>query len=204
MAAINFDPYKSHGTPAGMFNVESRGLTQGDAHDDPAVRLQLCSGSLVSGVPIWAGVGLIECIPNAASSISGAMLKPASATQCNAFAVSNQAFHAIMTPGNSVPQFVGGGSVHYYRIGSGARIPLPITAAVADLAISGAEPVESAGFFWDPENNIIDVYVEGTTTQPKLNINLLMVSIDGNMTVAKEADGSVVWKHDMPCGLFLI
>ncbi|MFP1463125.1 hypothetical protein ACLB1E_23575 [Escherichia coli] len=42
-----------------------------------------------------------------------------------AFTVFNQAFHGITTPDNPVPLYLAGGFVHYYRVGSGARIPLP-------------------------------------------------------------------------------
>ncbi|HCP9632429.1 TPA: hypothetical protein OF720_004975, partial [Escherichia coli] len=48
MADINFHPFKNRGAFGGLFNVESRGLMQGDAQDDPAIRLQLCSGRLDS------------------------------------------------------------------------------------------------------------------------------------------------------------
>jgi hypothetical protein len=203
MSNITFDPYKTQGSPTGMFNVESRGLTQGDAHDDPAVRLQLCSGSLVSTLPVWAGVGVIECISTVATNVTGSTIKPATASVCNAFTVSNQAFHGIITAGNNVPLYVGGGSVHYYRIGSSARIPLPISAAVAALA-DGNEPVGSDGFVWDMTNNVIDVYSSATSGNPKVAIKLLMVSQSGNLTVKKEASGTVGWENTKPCGLFLI
>lgn len=203
MSAISFDPFKTQGAPTGMFNVESRGLTQGDAHDDPAVRLQLCSGTLDSSDVVWAGMGVMECIATTATNIAGANVKPATASVCNAFTVSNQAYHGIITAGNNVPLFISGGSVHYFRIGSGARIPLPITAEVAALA-DGNEAVGSDGFVWDLTNNVIDVYSSASSANPKLNIKLLMVSQQGNLTVKKNTDGTVVWENDKPCGLFLI
>lgn len=203
MSVISFDPFKTQGSPTGMFNVESRGLTQGDAQDDPAVRLQLSSGTLDSTDPVWAGVGVMECIATTDTNIAGANVKPATASVCNAFTVSNQAYHGIITAGNNVPLFIGGGSIHYYRVGSGARIPLPITASVAVLA-DGTEPVGADGFVWDLTNNVIDVYSSASSNNPKLNIKLLMVSQQGNLTVKKNTDGTVVWENDKPCGLFLI
>lgn len=70
--SVNFDPFKTQGTTSGLFNVESRGMTQGDAWDDPAVRLQLCSGVLDEKLdaPVWGGVGLIECISNPAVNVA--------------------------------------------------------------------------------------------------------------------------------------
>jgi len=206
MAAINLDPFKTQGSLAGMFNVESRGLTQGDAQDDPAIRLQLCSGSLDDALtaPIWGGVGVLECIAKPDENIAGSRIKLATASLCNAFSVVNQAYHGITTPGNPVPLYLAGGSVHYYRIGSGARIPLPVSQEVAALANSGDEAVGADGFVWDLTNNLIDVYSSASSSNPKVNISLLMVSMQGNLTVKKDASGNVTWATDKPCGLFLI
>lgn len=204
--SISFDPFKTQGTTSGLFNVESRGMTQGDAWDDPAVRLQLCSGLMHTEVdaPVWGGVGLIECISDPTINVAGATLKKATATACNAFAVVNQAHHGITTAGNPVPLFMPGGSVHYYRIGSQARIPLPISAAVAALA-DGSNAVDGGDVFvWNITDNLVDVYSEDAPDNPKIGISLLMVSNSGNLTVKKEDSGSVVWEFDKPCGLFLI
>lgn len=205
MAAINLDPFKTQGAFAGLFNIESRGLTQGDAQDDPSIRLQLCSGSLDDNLeaPVWGGVGLMECIAPSASNVSGSVMKLASASVCNAFSVVNQAYHGITTVGNPVPLYLAGGSVHYYRVGSGARIPLPISESVAALA-SGDDAVGAEGFVWDMENNVIDVYSSGSSSNPKVDIRLIMVSVEGNQTVKKETGGNVVWENNKPCGLFLI
>lgn len=205
MGDINFNPFKTQGMPSGLFNVESRGLTQGDAQDDPAIRLQLCSGTLEDALdaPIWGGIGVMECIAPTLSDVSGAVIKKATASVCNAFSVVNQAYHGITTAGNPVPLYLAGGSVHYYRIGSGARVPLPISEAVAALA-NGDEPVGSDGFVWDMTKNVVDVYSSGSSANPTVNIKLLMVSVQGNLTVKKEASGNVVWENDKPCGLFLI
>ncbi|MWP55163.1 hypothetical protein GQN25_24445, partial [Escherichia coli] len=94
MADINFHPFKNRGAFGGLFNVESRGLMQGDAQDDPAIRLQLCSGRLDSKItePVWGGVGVMECIAPAKDSVNGAVMKQATKDACNAFTVFNQAF----------------------------------------------------------------------------------------------------------------
>jgi hypothetical protein len=204
-ATIPFQPFKTQGAFTNSFNLESRGLTQGDAQDDPAVRLQLCSGQIDSEQEsfLWGGVGVMECVATTETNVAGSLVKEATATVCNAFTVFNQAFHGVTTASNSVPLYVAGGSVHYYRIGSNARIPLPISAEVAALA-TGSDAVGADGFVWDMENNIIDVYSSATSGNPKVNIKLLMVSQQGNLTVKKETDGNMVWATDKPCGLFLI
>lgn len=205
MADINFAPFKTQGSFSGSFNVESRGLTQGDAHDDPAIRLQLCSGTLADDLdaPVWGGIGVVECISTVETNVSGSTIKKATASVCNAFTVFNQAYHGITTASNPVPLYLAGGSVHYYRLGSGARIPLPISAAVAALA-TGNDPVGADGFVWDMTANCVDVYSSGSSYNPKVNISLLMISTQGNLTVKKETSGNVVWENNKPCGLFLI
>lgn len=205
MPDINFHPFKTRGAFGGLFNVESRGLTQGDAQDDPAIRLQLCAGMLDSKLaePVWGGIGVTECIAKATENITGSVIKLATQNACNAFTVFNQAFHGITTPDNPVPLYLAGGSVHYYRIGSGARIPLPISAAVAALA-DGSNTVAANGFVWDLTNNVIDVDTGTAGANPKVDIQLLMVSLSGNLTVKKDDTGNVVWEDGKPCGLFLI
>jgi hypothetical protein len=205
MADINFDPFRTQGAFSGSFHVESRGLTQGDAHDDPAVRLQLCSGTLADDLdaPVWGGMGVAECISAVRDNVAGSTVRKASATVCNAFTVFNQAYHGITTAGNSVPLYLSGGSVHYYRVGSGARIPLPVSAAVASLA-TGDKPVGADGFVWNTTKNCVDVYSGSPSGNPQVSISLLMVSLEGNLTIKKDASNNVVWEHGKPCGLFLI
>lgn len=205
MADINFHPFKNRGAFGGLFNVESRGLMQGDAQDDPAIRLQLCSGRLDSKItePVWGGVGVMECIAPAKDSVNGAVIKQATKDACNAFTVFNQAFHGITTPDNPVPLYLAGGFVHYYRVGSGARIPLPVSAEVVALA-DGNNTVAASGFVWDLTKNMVDVYSGSPGANPKVDIKLLMVSVDGNLTVKKGDGGNVVWEIGKPCGLFLI
>ncbi|WP_336240449.1 hypothetical protein [Citrobacter werkmanii] len=205
MASISLQPFKTMGSLTGLFNTESRGLTQGDAQDDPAVRLQLCSGAIGSAVTtsMWGGLGVLECVPTA-ESVTGSIIVAPTATQCNAFTVFNQAYHGITTPSSPVPQFLPGGSIHYYRIGSGARIPLPISEDVAALAAASTpSPVGAVGFVWDLTNNWIDLYDETVTTNPRIAVRLLQVSNGGNQMVSKDTDGNLIW-DDAPAGLFLI
>lgn len=201
---ISFNPYQNQGGFSGMFNVESRGYMQGDAQDDPATSLQLCSGKIDKSAtsPMWGGLGVIESLSPATSNVMGQTIKPASDTLVNAFTVFNRAYHGITMAGSPVPQFLPGGSVHYYRIGSNARIPLLISPDVAALANDGV-PVGADGFVWDAENNYIDILSSSTSGSPQVAIKLLAVSPTGNLTVKKEINGNLSWA-DMPCGLFLI
>lgn len=182
------------------FNVESFGLVQGDAQDDPAIRLLLAAGVLADDVvgSMWGGMGIIEYTPKSSQAMLGAVIRQATAESCNGFMVFNQANHGITTPNNSVPQFMAGNSVHYYRLGSGARIPLPISATVASMA-NGNTASNRFFFHWDPVAQVIDTSAADTS----MSIRLLRVSPSGNMVAVKDTNGDVNWA-DKPLGLFSI
>ncbi|HEO9044224.1 TPA: hypothetical protein QIF36_002391 [Enterobacter kobei] len=200
MSDISFNPYRTYGVDPG-FTVETEGFVQGDALPDPAVEQQLCSGELDGGVtsPVYPGVGLIERITKGGDQ--GSILTSVTAgslAQCNAFAVSNRAYHMILSPGNSVPQYMAGGSVHYYRLGSNARIPLPVSPQVALL--SG--PVGAQSLCWDPVAMRIDIAADPNDA---IRIRLLEVSDSGSMTVVyNPANKSLSWNTQNPIGIFQI
>ena len=182
------------------FNVESSGLVQGDAQDDPAVRMLLAAGVLADDVvgSMWGGMGIVESIPKSDEATLGAVIRQATGTACNGFMVFNQANHGVVTPNNGVPQFMAGNGVHYYRLGTGARIPLPISAAVAALA-NGTTSTTSTQFKWDPAAQVIDV-----ATADGISIRLLKVSPAGNMAAVQDATTKDVNWEDKPMGLFSI
>ncbi|QBY43982.1 hypothetical protein QE197_10945 [Arsenophonus nasoniae] len=207
MATISFDPWKTQGGFSNSFNVESDGLTQGDAQDDYAVKSQLCTGHIdkkFTGA-MWGGYGILEQIPGITTTSTGSIISAATATQINGFTVFNQAYHGLITASSPVPQFTSPGTVHYYRLGSNARIPLPITAAVAALANEDSPtPVDASDFVWDTTKFIIDVG-SSESKGPKVPIKLLkVVAANNNLTVKKNTDGTLVWDTTMPIGLFMI
>lgn len=196
---IQFDPFKTYGVDPG-FSVDSDGYVQGDALPDSAVEQQLATGIIDKTVttPIYPGIGILESI--AKDSQLGAGIHPGSDTACNGFVVSNRAMHMMLTPGNTVPQYLSGSSVHYYRLGSLARIPLPVSPAVASLAPGGT--VWARPFIWDPVNMWID---EGTGAPTDLKIRLLEVKTSGNLTIDyNSTTGLLSWNTSKPIGIFQI
>jgi len=159
---INFEPFRTQGSFRNAFNVESRGLVQGDAQADPAVRLQLSTGWLPNDLdaPVYGGIPISESIAPINMNVAGALIRAAT-TRSNGICVFNQAYHGVITAGNNVPQYMAGGTIHYYRYGSLARIPMAISQAVLDLATSGNSDVDSV-FVWDAENGYVDV--QGAST----------------------------------------
>lgn len=159
---INFEPFRTQGSFQNAFNVESRGLVQGDAQADPAVRLQLATGWLPNDLdaPVYGGIPISESIAPPSMNVAGAVIRAAK-TRSNGICVFNQAYHGVITAGNNVPQYLAGGTIHYYRYGSLARIPMAVSQAVIDLATNGANNVDTT-FVWDPDNGYVDVQAADT------------------------------------------
>lgn len=209
---ITFEPYKTQGIFYGNFNVNADGYMQGDAQDDPAISQLLNSGMIGSTVTatMWGGLGIIEALPNNQSyqEVLGSQIYPASATTCNGFTVFNQAYNGVITPGFSVPLFSAGDTIHYYRLGSGARIPLKISAGVIALASQAANtiiPVNGESFVWDTENLQIDLASSSSAGNPVVNIDLLTISPPGNNhVVTVNSSGLAQWDLTQAIGLFKI
>lgn len=209
---INFEPFRTQGGMRNAFNVESRGYTQGDAQADPAVRLQLCSGWLAGGdnaAPVYGGLPISESVSQLKMNVAGSAIRLAT-TRIDGFCVFNQAYHGVITAGNSVPWYVPGGTIHYYRLGSLARIPLRISANVVALAADTGNSDKDVDqiFVWDATNLYIDLQTPGADDAPSADerpvavIKLLGVSANNNQAIVKDGD-SVQW-DDAPVGLFMI
>lgn len=127
MANVSYDPYvttRAHGS----FSVESEGVTQGVAMDDPTVRNLLAGGwiSYDETRPMWGGIAIQELIGlKPGAGFRGNELKRATTVDnITGFTVYNQAHHLITFPSSPAPSGGSGMSMHFYRIGSKARIPL--------------------------------------------------------------------------------
>lgn len=146
---ISYNPMQTT-TAAGTFNVESTGFIQGVTMDAPSVRNRLSGGvvSLNEALPMWGGMAVSEGIPTGyvtgtlagpkalggfisrATSVPGTAGAPAPITS---FTVFDQAHHGLASPQSPVPLYAGGMSVHHYRLGTGARIPVACDPALAAL-----------------------------------------------------------------------
>ncbi|MDE2102507.1 MAG: hypothetical protein KGL39_34995 [Patescibacteria group bacterium] len=169
MSTIAFNPAITT-TAAGTFNVSSSGFIAGTAYPDPASRNYLSGGVLASTetLPMWGGVGVSEnmvtpgslTLPERAlgsSIIRATTLTAAAAGQLVGFSVFDQAHAWINTPQSPVPQTGSGGLVNYYRLGSLARIALPISTALSSL--EGG--VVTAQVSWEFVNQMIVPYTDG-------------------------------------------
>jgi hypothetical protein len=169
VANITFNPYATT-TAGGSFNIDSTGYTQGMALDQPAIRNSLAGGVLANTetLPMWGGVGITELIPGAAGGPNAALgsligrattLTAATTGQLTGFSVFDQNYAAVNNPASPVPLIGSGGLVNFYRLGSGARIPVAIDPSLVSL--EGGLITQNVS--WDFNNQVLAPY-ETTAT----------------------------------------
>jgi hypothetical protein len=131
---------------AGTFNLDSTGYIQGLSMDSPSVRNQL-SGGVVAATetsPMYGGIAIAEDIPTGyitgsaagPKSLGGLIVRATSVSSTLpilGFTVFDQAHHGIASVQSPVPQYASGMSVHFYRLGTQARIPLAADPALISL-----------------------------------------------------------------------
>lgn len=141
MANITFNPQITT-VGQGLFNTQSKGLVQGSAYPDPAIRYKLAGGLLATTetLPMWGGVGIYNLVPGVAGgpdpalgTVVGRALLLDGAKALTGFSVFDQAYGMINTPQSPVPLAGSSMQVMYYRLGSGARIAVAMDPALVDL-----------------------------------------------------------------------
>ena len=142
---LSINPFKQTGA-TGSFNVESTGLIAGLAQQDPAIRFQLSGGVVDAAetIPMYGSVAISEYVRGASGTPRrelGSIIKratqiagsPPAAGDLTGWCVFDQAHSMVISAESAVPQASAGGSVHFYRLGSGARLNLPIAPELAGL-----------------------------------------------------------------------
>jgi hypothetical protein len=182
---------------AGSFNVESVGYIQGTAMNSPAVRNYLTIANLAATetLPMWGGVGISEYLPGTSNISSRSLARATSlsgAIPLTGFSVFDQAHAMVNSPQSPVPLAPQGGTVSFYRLGTGARIAVACDPLLASL-LSG--PI-GAQVSWDfgsqqltPYNasynaNVItaSTWAAGVATLTTTSAHGVGVGIDINLT----------------------
>jgi hypothetical protein len=168
VATIATNPYQTTNA-AGSFQISSGGLIQGTAYDQPAIRNSLAGGVLANTetIPMWGGVGISLAVPGAAGGpqtplgplVTRAMNLTANAAgELNGFSVFDQNYAAVNTPQSPVPLTPSYGSVHYYLMGSGARIAVQCSPNLVNLE----GEIVSTKVSWDFANQQLEPYASTT------------------------------------------
>lgn len=169
VATVPFNPWATSNAAATFPGPSSNGFIQGCSMDSPAIRNELAGGVLASTetIPMWGGVAISEAIPGVAGQpreeLGGTITRATNITantagQVTGFSVFDQAHHGIISPGSSVPLIPSYGSVHFYRIGSGARIPVKCSPNIVNL--EGAIITQKVS--WDFLNQQLEPYTSTT------------------------------------------
>ncbi len=166
VATIPFNPMVPTNA-AGSFSIISDGYTQGDAQDDPSYRHWLDSGVLsdaetlpmIGGALIYSDISGGLQLPGV---LGGTIGRAATIAAATGFSVLNQAFHGLTSPQNTAPVFVNKQTIHYYRFGSRARIPLAVDPALVSQLIG--QPINTQ-VSWDFNSQRIVPFVPVTPAE---------------------------------------
>lgn len=151
---------------AGLFSIDSLGWVAGTALNAPEVLPKLASGVLATAetLPMWGGIAIFEDIktlttynqPNLGNVVGRATtVDVTSDTGIAGFSVFDQAHHMVTSPQSTVPLALSGMSVHYYRLGSGARIAVACDPSLVSL--QGGSVGQQVS--WDFTNQVLQPYV---------------------------------------------
>ena len=170
VATVPFNPYVTT-SALGSFNVSATGLVQGMPEDDPAIRFALAGGVLATTetLPMYGGIGISETIPGVSGgpdrSMGGIITRATTITSpgtngLTGFSVFSQNYAAINSPQSPVPLIGSGGLVNFYRLGSGARIPVAMDPSLVSL--DGT--IITSDVSWDFNNQRLQPYDASTAT----------------------------------------
>lgn len=217
VSSLGYNPVQTTNA-TGSFNIESTGWVQGVAMDAPAIRNSLAGGVLATDetLPMWGGLGIYENVPGAPSPGPGVVLggvvgratsiTEAAAKSLTGFSVFDQAHHMAQTPTSEVPVSLSSMSVHFYRFGSGARIPVKCDPALIDLQGN----IITSLVMWDFVNQML---IAGTpagadpVADPAVAIPVRVLGVRATNCMTVQYDtttGFATWNRNGCCALILI
>ena len=189
-ASVNFNPIQTTNFP-GTFFVQTDGFVQGVMEDDPVARFALRSGvvSTAATVPMWGGVAIAESLAGGTTGFVdqlNSVLAPASSGNgITGFTVFNQASAMVITNSSNVPLSGSSMAVNFFRFGSGARVAVNTTSAVASALAGGTI---SPTLYWDPVAYQVTTVATSNVALPT-TVKLTHVNV-GNSKVVNYASGT--------------
>lgn len=187
---------------AGKFSLTTDGYVQGTALNDPAVRNELVQGivAVAQTTPLWGGMAITDSLANPASvsqAISASLALATAQGNITGFTVFDQANAMIQSPQSPVPLAPAGdnaghpgGFINFYRLGSGARIVVACSAAVAAALESGAS---NQALYWDYTNQVLLNAPGGTALA---GVRILDVNVgNSKIVVYNGGTGFATWNE---------
>lgn len=184
--AISFDPMKTL-TAINSFVAETTGYVEGTYLDDPAVRFQLESGQIGSGVtqPVWGGLPINLTVPTS-PELGNEITLSTGYTDIVGWSCFNQAHNTILTPGNNVPQAVAGMTMNLFRTGTLARLVVKCDPTLVNTIVGG---VGNQQVSWDFTNNQLIAF--NTTALP---VQVEYATTNGKAVNYNSSTGALTWE----------
>lgn len=202
MTGITINPQQITNA-AGTFSITSNGGMQGMFMDDPAIRNELVSGivSPAQSTPLWGGMGITESLPTSgveAASIGSVLGLATSQANLTGFTVFNQSLAMINSPQSPVPLAAAGngstgpgGAINFFRMGSGARIWVACSSAVAAAYAGGTSASIYTATYWDYTNQVLLSAPGGTA----IGVRVLKVDTAGTSMIVVYSGGLATWNY---------
>ncbi|WP_320533658.1 hypothetical protein [Robbsia andropogonis] len=189
MATVSFDPMQTS-APQNSFLLSQQGYVAGAFLDDPSSRMWLLSGRIASSVTgaVYGGLPITEGINAPGENAFGNTLTlAASNSAITAFTVFNQAHNMMIVPGNSAQMATAGMTISYFRLGSNARIVVPVDTSLIATLDSGATNQQVS---WDFTNNKLIAY---SSTVGALACKVLAVDTNSALVEVDSTTGALSW-----------
>jgi hypothetical protein len=178
---VTFNPM-AVGSFGGNFQIDSGGYVQGDYIQDPAIRFSLATGVVASTetLPMHGGVAITETLGS--SVLGNTLARATSDAGITGFTVFNQAHNGILLQGNGfqVPLNFGGQTMSFFRLGSGARIPVACDPALTSLIGGSVTPQVT----WDYNLQMLVPYDAATASVNVTSITAAYSATTGLWTFA--------------------
>jgi hypothetical protein len=187
MTGVQINPFVTT-NQAGSFSVQSEGYIQGMSMADPVIRNWLAGGIIAATetLPMWGGVAIYEDI-NAGSQLGPNIGRAVNNASITGFSVFDQSTSWVNTPQSPVSLGSPGQTASFYRLGSGARIPLAIDPSL--ISLNGGLITQSVS--WDFNNQRIVAYDASTPTISVTSLTATTVGLVATIAVVAAAATNV-------------
>lgn len=197
MSNISFNPMVTS-QPYGTFVNSTQGRYSGDFVDDPSSYQYLSGGIIAASVtqPIWGGMAITQTVPTTGNSQGlGPTISLATAATgangFNGFSVFTKNGAAILTAGvNNVPQLTAGMTVNFFRVGSNARINVPIQASLVS-SLEGGNMQQA--LYWDPALQQLTASGTSGAFQLPSTVKINFIDTNGKVPSYNSGTGALTW-----------
>lgn len=195
-ASVNFNPIQTTNFP-GTFYVQTEGYVQGVMEDDPVARFALRSGVVAAAatVPMWGGIAIAESLAGGSTGVvdqvNSILSAASSGNGITGFTVFNQASAMVITNSSNVPLSGSSMAVNFFRFGSGARVAVATTSAVASALAGGTI---SPTLYWDPVAYQVTTVSTSNVALPT-SVKLTHLNVGNSLVVSyNSGTGAANWQ----------